>query len=79
MMWADYTESKNKAKVHIGFDLNRSIPRKLYLTEGKSAERPFVSLILEVGQTGVVDRGYQDHSRFDEWIDEKKHFVARPR
>lgn len=77
MIWADYRDSKNKAKVHLGFDLNRGIPRKLYLTEGKGGERPFVSCILESGQTGVVDRGYQDHSRFDEWIDEKKHFVAR--
>ncbi len=77
MIWADYRDSKNKAKVHLGFDLNRGIPRKLYLTEGKGGERPFVSCILESGQTGVMDRGYQDHSRFDEWIDEKKHFVAR--
>ena len=77
MIWADYRDSKNKAKAHLGFDLNRGIPRKLYLTEGKGGERPFVSCILESGQTGVMDRGYQDHSRFDEWIDEKKHFVAR--
>lgn len=77
MTWADYSDSKNKAKVHLGFDLNRSVPRKLYLTEGKVAERPFVNCILQPGQTGVVDRGYQDHDRFDEWIDEEKHFVAR--
>ncbi len=77
MIWADYRDTKNKAKAHLGFDLNGGIPRKLYLTEGKGAERPFVSCILESGQTGVMDRGYQDHSRFDEWIDEKKHFVAR--
>jgi hypothetical protein len=77
MTWADYRESSNKAKVHLGFDLNRSIPLKLYLTEGKGSERPFVSYNLEPGQTGVIDRGYQDHERFDEWIDEGKHFVAR--
>lgn len=77
MTWADYRNTKNKAKAHLGFDLNRSIPRKLYLTGGKGFERPFVSCILESGQTGVVDRGYQDHSRFDKWIEEEKHFVAR--
>ena len=77
MKWADYSDSQHKAKAHVGFDLNRGIPRKLYLTEGKGAERPFVSLILEPGQTGVVDRGYQDHTRFDVWIEEEKHFVAR--
>jgi hypothetical protein len=77
MTWANYTGSKNKAKVHLGFNLNQGIPRKLYLTDGKGAERPFVSDILEPGETGVMDRGYQDHSRFDEWIEEGKHFVAR--
>jgi hypothetical protein len=79
MTWADYRSTKNKAKVHVGFDLNRSIPRKLHFTEGKGAERPFVSCIVESGQTGVVDRGYQDYTRFDEWIRDKKHFVARLR
>jgi len=77
MIWADYRVSSNKAKVHVGFDLNRSIPRKLYLTEGKGAERPYVSEILESGQTGVMDRGFQDHAMFDKLIDERKHFVAR--
>ena len=77
MTWADYRESSNKAKVHLGFDLNRSIPVKLHLTDGNGSERPFVSHILEAGQTGVVDRGYQDHKRFGKWIDEGKHFVAR--
>ena len=77
MTWADYSDKANKARVHLGFDLNRSIPRKLYFTEGKAAERPFVSCILSLGQTGVMDRGYQDHRRFDQWIQEGKHFVAR--
>lgn len=77
MVWADYSSSTRKAKVHLGFDLNHGIPRVLYLTDGKGAERPFVARILQEGQTGVVDRGYQDHARFDEWIDQGKHLVAR--
>jgi len=77
MRWADYSDTHHKAKVHVSFDLNRGVPRKLYLTDGKGAERPFVPLLLEEGQTGVMDRGYQDHTRFDAWIDEGKHFVAR--
>lgn len=77
MDWADYTTTTNKAKVHMGFDLNRGIPRKMELTTGKAGERPFVSQLLEGGETGVLDRGYQDHRRFDRWIDEGKHFVAR--
>ncbi len=28
---------------------------------------PFVSMILSPGETGVMDRGYQAHDRFDQW------------
>ena len=77
MHWADYRKGSKKAKVHLGFDLNRSIPRKVFLSDGNGAERPFVSMILSPGQTGVMDRGYQAHDRFDRWQEEGKHFVCR--
>jgi hypothetical protein len=67
MTWADYRNGSKKAKIHLGFDINRSIPKKLYLTDGKAGERPFVDQILSSEQTGVLDRGYQCHSRFDQW------------
>jgi hypothetical protein len=77
MHWADYRKGSKKAKVHLGFDLNRSVPRKIFLSDGNGAERPFVSMILSPGQTGVMDRGYQAHDRFDQWQEEGKHFVCR--
>ena len=77
MHWADYRKGSKKAKVHLGFDLNRGIPRKVFLSDGNGAERPFVSMILSPGQTGVTDRGYQAHDRFDQWQEEEKHFVCR--
>ena len=77
MTRADYRKNVRKAKMHLGFDLQGSIPRKMILTEGKGAERPYVSRLLAKGETGVLDRGYQDHHLFDSWINEGKHFVAR--
>jgi len=77
MTWADYRKGSQKAKVHIGFDLNRSIPRKIFLTDGNGAERPFVNKILSPGQTGVGDRGYQKHVLFDSLQAEGKSFVIR--
>jgi hypothetical protein len=77
MHWADYRKGSKKAKVHLGFDLNRGIPRKVFLTDGKCAERPFVNMILSPGQTGVIDRGYQSHDLFDLLQEEKKHFLCR--
>ena len=77
MEWADYRNGAKKAKAHIGFDINHGIPSKIFLTKGKGDERPFVSKILSPGQTGVMDRYYQRHKRFDEWQSEGKHFVCR--
>jgi hypothetical protein len=77
MCWADYRKGAKKAKVHVGFDLNHSIPRKIFLTDGNGAERPFVSQILSPGDTGVMDRGYQCHKRFDLWQQENTLFMCR--
>ena len=77
MHWADYRKSSKKAKVHIGFNVNNSIPQKIFLTNGKGDERPFVSKILTPGQTGIMDRYYQCHKDFDSWQTEGKHFVCR--
>lgn len=77
MAWADYRKGANKAKIHLGFDINHSVPGAFYLTSGKSGERPFVSQILSPGQTGVLDRGYQCHRMFDRLQAEGKNFVCR--
>ena len=77
MEWADYRDGVKKAKTHIGFDVNRSIPKKVFLTDGNSGERPFVSQILSPGETGIMDRGYQSHQNFDLWQTEEKHFACR--
>jgi hypothetical protein len=77
MQWADYRKGAKKAKVHLGFDINHGIPRKIFLTDGKGPERPFVSMILSSGHTSVLDRGYQAHDLFDLWQEEGKHFLCR--
>lgn len=77
MEWADYRTGSKKAKAHVGFDLNRGIPRKIYLTAGKEGERPFVDKIIDKGETAVIDRGYQSHVLFDRWQTDEKHFVCR--
>ena len=58
MDWADYRKGAKKAKTQIGFDLNRCIPRTIFLTDGKGGERPFVNRIVQPGETAVSDRGY---------------------
>lgn len=77
MEWAEYKGASKKAKTHIGFDINRGIPRKIFLTDGKEGERAFVDKIIDKGETGVMDRGYQCHSCFDQWHTAGKQFVCR--
>jgi hypothetical protein len=79
MEWADYRNGSKKAKAHVGFDINRGIPRKIYLSDGKEGERPFVDKIIDKGETGVMDRGYQSHAHFDQWQAAEKFFVCRIR
>lgn len=79
MEFADYRNGVKKAKVHLGLDLNRGIPERVYLSAGKADERPFVEKILAPGQTGVMDRYYQCHKNFDQWQAEDRHFVCRIR
>jgi hypothetical protein len=77
MYWADYRKGSKKAKVHVGFNVNQGIPTKIFLTDGKGVERPFVDQILSPGQTGIGDRGYQDHQLFDSLQMQGKSFVIR--
>ena len=77
MTWADYSSSSKKAKIHLGFDINRGIPGKFCLTNGKGDERPLVPQLLAPGQTGIMDRNYQCYRDFDLWQEEGLHFVCR--
>ena len=77
MHWADYQQKNNKAKVHIGFNVNQGIPNKIHLTSGKGAERPFLQGVIRPGQTVIGDRGYQEHALFDQLEEEGKKFVIR--
>jgi len=77
MTWADYASTTQKAKIHLGFDINRGIPGKVCLTEGKGDEKPMVPQLLSPGQTGVMDRNYQCYHNFDLWQANGLHFVCR--
>jgi len=77
MTWADYSSTTKKAKIHLGFDINRGIPGKVCLTEGKGDEKPMVPQLLSPGQTGVMDRNYQCYHNFDLWQENGLHFVCR--
>jgi hypothetical protein len=77
MDWASYRKDNKKAKAHIGFNINKGIPCKAFVSNGNKAERPFVSQILQEGETAIMDRGYQCNKNFDLLQDEGKFFICR--
>jgi len=77
MTWADYSSTTKKAKIHLSFDINRGIPGKVCLTNGKGDEGPLVPQLLSPGQTGIMDRNYQCYRNFDLWQEQDLQFVCR--
>jgi hypothetical protein len=77
MTWADYSSTTKKAKIHLGFDINRGIPGKVCLTDGKGDEGSRVPQLLSPGQTGIMDRNYQCYRHFDLWQEQDLQFVCR--
>ncbi|MFP4444944.1 MAG: transposase [Desulfosudaceae bacterium] len=77
MAWADYRKNFKKARLHMGFCIDKGIASKPHLTAGNGSKSPLVSQIRDPGQSGACDRGYQDHTLFDPLQAEGKHFVIR--
>ena len=77
MLWADYRKGSKKAKVHLGFNVSKGLPTKVFLTDGKADERIYADKIIQPGQTGALDRYYQCHKNLDKWQRDSKHFVVR--
>lgn len=77
MTWADYSSTTKKAKIHLGFDINRGIPGKVCLTDGKGDEGSRVPQLLSPGQTGIMNRNYQCYRHFDLWQEQGLQFVCR--
>jgi hypothetical protein len=77
MDWADYSSTHKKAKAHVGFDINRGIPKDLVLTDGNEIERQYVERMIGPDETAVLDRGYQCNASFDQWQKNDKKFICR--
>ena len=76
-MWLD---DKNKAfKMHTHFELLKSVPVRMDLTEGNFSEREVLAGSLERGRTYVMDRGYAKFALFKQIIDIGSSFCCRIR
>jgi len=76
-MWLD---DKHKAfKMHTHFELLKSVPVRMDLTDGNGNERDVLQKALAPGRTYVMDRGYAKFALFKAILDVGSSFVCRVR
>lgn len=79
MTWASWSSEKNAVKVHTQFDLEKYVPIKITVTEGKACEKKVLAANLESGRIYVKDRGYAGFGLFQKILDQDSSFVCRLR
>jgi hypothetical protein len=76
-MWLD---DRHKAfKMHTHFELLKSVPVRIDLTDGNANERDVLESSLESGRVYVMDRGYLKFELFRKIVDIGSSFVCRVR
>jgi hypothetical protein len=76
-MWLD--EKHRAFKMHTHFELLKSVPVRMDLTEGNGNEREVLEACLEADRTYVMDRGYAKFKLFAAILHAGSSFVCRMR
>jgi hypothetical protein len=79
MTWAMWKTESNAVKAHTQFDLEKHVPVKITITEGKGNKRTALAENLESGRIYVQDRGYASLALFKQILDQHSSFVCRIR
>jgi hypothetical protein len=77
MTWALWKSEQNAVKAHTQFDLQKYVPLKITITEGRSSEIEVLAENLESGRIYVKDRGYISLALFQQILDAGSSFVCR--
>jgi len=79
MFWAIWKNEQNAIKAHIQFDLEKYIPIKITITEGKGCENQVFEEHLEADRIYVQDRGYAKYALLQKIVAAGSFFVCRLR
>ena len=80
MIWALWLDEDHKAaKLHLEFDLLKSVPTLASLTEGNGNEKTILRKQLRSGKIYVVDAGYAQYSLLEDILKARSSFVCRLR
>lgn len=76
-MWLD--EDHRAFKIHTHFELLKSVPVRMDLTEGNGNEREVLEACLQPDRVYVMDRGYAKFALFTRILEKSSSFVCRIR
>lgn len=77
MAWALWNYDDKKAvRLHLHFEVLKSVPVDVKLTHGKSCEKKALHSMLEAGRFYVMDRGYEQFRLFQAILDIGSSFVC---
>ena len=80
MAWALWLDEEHRAaKLHLEFDILRSAPRAMAVTDANASEKQALRRALEPGKLYVLDAGYAKYRLFEEIRQAGSSFVARLR
>jgi hypothetical protein len=80
MIWALWLDQDHKAaKLHLEFDLLKTVPTQASLTDGNGNEKTILRKQLRSGKIYVVDAGYAQYSLFEDILKARSSFVCRLR
>jgi hypothetical protein len=80
MIWALWLDQNHKAaKLHLEFDLLKSVPTQASLTDGNGNEKTILRKQLRSGKIYVVDAAYAQYSLFEDILKARSSFVCRLR
>lgn len=80
MAWALWNfDHKKAARLHLHFEVLKSVPIAAMITAGKSCEKKAMHRMLEAGRFYVMDRGYEQFHLFQEIVDIGSSFVCSVR
>lgn len=80
MAWALWNyDDKKAARLHLHFEVLKSVPVDAAVTPGKSCEKKAMHAMLQAGRFYVIDRGYEQFRLFQAIIDIGSSFVCAVR
>jgi len=76
--WAKFRSTKSGVKIHVKYDVGKSAPEYLFITNAEEHENNTLGeMNLTKGDIVAFDKGYSNYAQFSEFCDNGVYFVTR--